>query len=48
MQHLAVELTILPVVLDMGSCFCLGSDGEIFLLFGMSLLLAVLFPVSLT
>jgi len=29
MRQLAAELKILPVVLDMGGCFCLRSDGEI-------------------
>src|SRR5258705_4110061 len=30
MRQLAAELRILPVVLDMGVCYCLRSDGEIF------------------
>jgi hypothetical protein len=30
MRELAAQLRLLPVVLDMGGCYCLQSDGEIF------------------
>ena len=30
MRELASELRVLPISLDMGGCYCLRSDGEIF------------------
>src|SRR4030095_9280849 len=30
LRQLAAEWRILPVVLDMGGCYCLRSDGEVF------------------